>query len=119
MYLRFQTKIPDPQSGRPTGILVAAHQLRDSNRISTTDEKCLREYLSYFNEHLKIPACLKEPDHRRAISWFKEGSKMIDRVWAVKVLLEEYDIFIDLITTRSPGNVIYEDGHQVVAKPRR
>jgi hypothetical protein len=119
MYLRFQTIIPDPQSGRPTGILVAAHELRDSNRISVADEKWLREHLSYFNEHLKIPACLKEPGHHRAISWFKEGSKMIDRVWPLKVLLEEYDVFIEVTTTRDPGFLIYEDGHQVVADPRR
>jgi hypothetical protein len=119
MYLRFQTKIPDPQSGRPTGILVAAHQLRDSNRISVPDEAWLRDYLSYFNKHLKIPACLKEPEHRRAISWFKEGSKMIDRVWNLKAFLEEQDIFIDVITTRDPGTLIYEDGHQVVARSIR
>lgn len=46
MYLRFQTIVPDPQSGRPTGILVVAHELRDSNRISTADEKWLRDYLA-------------------------------------------------------------------------
>jgi hypothetical protein len=117
MYLRFQTMIPDPKSGRPTGIFVAAHQLRDSNGISVADEKWLRDYLSYFNEHLKIPACLKSSEHRRAISWFKEGSKMIDRVWTLKAFLEEQDIFIDVITTRDPGTVVYEDGHQVVARP--
>lgn len=117
MYLRFQTKIPDPASGRPTGILVAAAQLRDSNRISMADEAWLREYLSYFNEHLKVPACLREWENRRALSWFKEGSKMIDRVWVLKVFMEEQDVFIDVITTRTPGSVIYEDGHQIVAKP--
>lgn len=119
MYLRFQTKIPDGQSGRPTGILVAAAHLRDSNRISMADEKWLREYLDYFNQHLKVPACLKNPKNRRAISWFKEGSSMIDRVWNLKTFLEEQDIFIDVISTRSTGSVIYEDGHQVVAIPLR
>jgi hypothetical protein len=118
MYLRFQTIIPDPQSGKPTGILVAAHQLRDGNRISVADEAWLRDF-SYFNKHLEIPACLKEPEHRRAISWFKEGSKMIDRVWTLKAFLEEQDIFIDVVSTRDPGAVVYEDGHQVVARPRR
>lgn len=119
MYLRFQTIIPDHQSGRPTGILVAAHRLRDSNRISIDGEKWLRDYLSYFNENLKIPACLKEPKNQKAISWFKEGSKMIDRVWDLKVFLEEQDIFIDAISTRSPGIVVYEDENQIVAIPRR
>ena len=117
MYLRFQTKVPDPASGRPRGVLVAAALLRDSNGISMADEAWLREYLSYFNEHLKVPACLREWENRRALSWFKEGSKMIDKVWALKAFMEEQDVFIDVIITRMPGSVIYEDGHQIVAKP--
>ena len=119
MYLRFQTKSLDCESGRPTGILVAAHQMRDSNQVSVDDEAWLRDYLSYFNQHLKIPTCLNDPEHRRAISWFKEGSKMIDRVWSLKFFMEEQDVFIDVLTTRDPGIVVYEDGHQIVAKPRR
>jgi len=97
MYLRFQTKLPDPASGRPTGILVAAHALRDSNRVSMADEAWLREYLSYFNEHLKVPSCLRDSGNRRAISWFKEGSKMIGKVWALKAFMEEQDVFIDVL----------------------
>ena len=119
MYLRFQTKIPDAQSGRPTGILVAAAHLRDSNLISISDEKWLREYLNFFNEHLNVPACLKDPKNRKAISWFKEDSDMIDRVWNLKAFLEEQDIFIDVISTRSPGCIVYQDVHQVVAEPLR
>ncbi|TLD70796.1 hypothetical protein FEM03_10835 [Phragmitibacter flavus] len=119
MYLRFQTSISDVQSGRSTGIFVAAHEFRDSNRISVADETWLREYLSYFNQHLEIPDCLKDPGHRRAISWLKEGSKMIGRVWALKAFLEEHDIFIEVITTRDPRLVVYEYGLQVVARPRR
>ncbi|RYD32129.1 MAG: hypothetical protein EOP85_22055 [Verrucomicrobiaceae bacterium] len=119
MFLRFQTIQPDPGSGRPTGILVAAHALRDGNRISMEDEKWLREKLLFFNTHLKIPACLKEPENRKALSWFRQESKMIPKVWDVKALLEEYDIFIDVVSTRTPGNVIYQDGHQIVAIPSR
>jgi hypothetical protein len=119
MFLRFQTKVVDSDSGRPTGILVAAAALRDSNRISIPDETWLRGQLSYFNEHLNVPPCLKDLENRRAISWFKEGSKMIDRVWDLKAFMEEQDIFIDVISTREPGTILYEDGHQVVARPLR
>ena len=55
VFFRFQTKLMNTDSGRPTGILVAAHHLRDSNEISMVDEKWLREQLVYFNTHLKIP----------------------------------------------------------------
>lgn len=119
MFFRFQTKIPDPDSGRPTGILVAAAALRDSNRITIQDELWLREHLDYYNKHLKVPPCLKEWKHRRALSWFRSGSKMIPLVWELVAFMEDYDVFIDVISTRDPGNIIYEDGHQVVAKPKR
>ena len=119
MYLRFQTKMPDAASGTPTGILVAAHNLRDSNRISIEDESWLREHLSYFNTHLKIPPCLKDSTNRRALSWFVSGSKMIGRVWDLKALMEDYDIFIDVMSSRAPGSIIYADDHQVVAIPYR
>ena len=119
MYLRFQTKVRDSDSGRPTGILVAAHRLRDSNDISVEEEAWLRKYLDYFNQHLKVPACLSEPENRRAISWFKEGSGMIDRVWNLKSFLEEHDLFIDVLSSRDPGFIVYEDGHQVVVRPYR
>jgi hypothetical protein len=39
------------------------------------DEAWLREYLSYLNEHLKVPSCFRDPNNRRAISWFKEGAR--------------------------------------------
>jgi hypothetical protein len=77
MYLRFQTKMVDAGSGKPTGILVAAHQLRDSNDVTIDDEAWLRGQLGYFNEHLRIPACLKDPAHRRAIQ-LVQGRKQDD-----------------------------------------
>jgi hypothetical protein len=44
---------------------------------------------------------------------------MTGKVWALKAFMEELDVFIDVLTTREPGTVIYEDGHQIVAKPLR
>ena len=111
--------MPDRDSGRPTGILVAAANLRDSNRITIQDETWLREHLDYYNIHLKVPPCLKEREHRRALSWFREGCKMIDRVWDLVALMDEYDVFIDVLSSKDPGCIIYEDSHQVVATPYR
>lgn len=83
------------------------------------DEAWLREKLVYFNENLKIPQCLKDHQNRKALSWFHPGSKMIRRVWDVKALMEEYDLVIDVVNTRTPGNIIYSDKHQIVAIPSR
>ena len=119
MYVRFQTKIPAPESGRPTGILVAAHHLRDSNDISIADESWLRDELKVFNSKLPIPECLNDYVNRRAISWFIDTSPLVDHIWNIIPILEQYGIHIDILRTSSPGTIIYEDQHQAVAKPYR
>jgi len=40
-------------------------------------------------------------------------------VRAIKAILEEAGYHIEQIETRDPGVVIYEDGWQVVAKPKK
>jgi hypothetical protein len=42
---------------------------------------------------------------------------MIDRVWSLKAFMEEHGFFIDVVSTRLPGTIICEDGHQIVARP--
>jgi len=119
-FLRFQTKIPDRDSGKPSGIFVVAHELRDSRRVSREEEEWLRSCLAWFKMHLKVPAALQDPANRRAISWFKgDNRNAISRIWDLVAFLEDYGIFIDIVRTRDPGIIIYEDGYQVVAKPRR
>ena len=83
------------------------------------DESWLRDYLRYFNEHLKIPTCLKECELRREICCFKEGRSMIDRVWNLKAFMKEQDLFVNVFTTNAPGIMVYEDGHQIAARPNR
>ncbi len=119
-FLRFQTKLPDRDSGKPTGIFVVAHELRDSDRVSREEEEWLRSCLAWFKMHLKVPRCLRDPANRRAISWFKgDNRNAISRIWDLVAFLKDYGIFIDIVRTRDPGIIIYEDGYQVVAKPRR
>jgi hypothetical protein len=119
-YLRFQTKLPDCDSGKPRGIFVVAHELRDSDRITAEEEVWLTKCLAWFNMHLKVPACLRDPENRRALCWFKgDNRNAIARIWDLVAFLREYGIFIDIVRTRDPGIKLYEDGYQVVAKPRR
>ena len=58
MYLRFTILEIRPDSSRKTGMLVAAHELRDGGKLSHEDESSLRSMLTWFNEHLKIPKLL-------------------------------------------------------------
>jgi phage terminase large subunit GpA-like protein len=83
------------------------------------DEKWLRKHLDYYNMHLKVPRCLNELENQRAISWFKTESKMISRVWDLAAFMDSYDLLIESVNCRSPGMIVYEDGHQIVAIPSR
>ena len=118
MYLRFQTKIPNDRSGTPIGFLVAAHELRDEGSLDRDNEDWLEDLIAYFNTQLEIPACLNDDENRRGVSWFKAESSMIDQVWSLVTLLEEQGIFMDILRSEDPGTLIYEDEHQVVAKPK-
>ncbi len=119
-YLRFQTRIQNDYSHRPSGVFMAVNELRDSNQLTPYHSEELERHLSWLKMHLKSPAILKEDKNERAISWFHPRAKEpIRRVRAMIEILREYDIVFDQITTKRPGYVIYEDGWQVVAKPFR
>lgn len=119
-FIRFTLLSSDTDSGRKTGVLVAAHQLRDDGDLSVDEHNDLRLILSWFNQHLKIPKVLSEKGNARAISWFKtEAKKPLERMWALKALLDIHDINVEVHKTTDPGMIIYEDGWQVVAKPRK
>jgi hypothetical protein len=120
MLLRFTLLDRDPQSGRKRGVLVAAHHLRDSDELTWEEHRVMQEALRWFNQHLHVPSCLRDPQNRRALSWFKSEAKTpLCRMWALVEILKAHDVQVELHKTRAPGRVIYEDGWQVVAKPVR
>ena len=120
MLIRFSTLAHDQDSGRPGGVLVAAHTLRDEGDLSTHEHKALRTALTWFNENLPIPAVLAEPEHRRAISWFKPAAtEAIRRMWQLKEFLDAHGHHVNVLRTTDPGTVLYQDDWQVIAKPHK
>jgi len=97
-----------------------AFELRDSEKIEKHYEDELNKSIEWLKKHLKNPKPLQDKEHFRAISWFHPRAKEpIKRVRKIKAILEEYGYIIDVIKTKDPGIIIYEDGWQVVAKPRK
>ncbi|PTU32184.1 hypothetical protein CJD38_05855 [Stenotrophobium rhamnosiphilum] len=110
----------DSDSGYNAGILVAAHKLRDEGNLTVEEHRQLRLCLKWFNDELEIPTILKEPEHRRAISWFKsEAKEPIAKMWELKKVLIEHGIHVEVLHTIDPGVVVYEDKWQVIAKPQK
>ena len=118
--IRFTVLANDPDSGSTSGILVAAHTLRDESDLTVAAHGELHRALLWFNENPISPAILRRVKHRRAISWFKPAaSQMSRRMWQLKSLLETHDLYVDVLRTVDPGHVIYEDELQVAAKPSK
>jgi hypothetical protein len=110
----------DRDSGRKLGVLVAAHRLRDEADLTSEEHTILGEALGWFNQNLNIPECLKKPENRRALSWFKPTAKKpLARMWSLVEVLRAHGVNITVHKARDPGEILYEDGWQVVAKPRR
>ena len=120
MFLRFTLLDQDRESGRKRGVLVAAHELRDGDALNADEHRVLQEALRWFNQNLHVPACLKSPENRRALSWFKSDAEApLARMWALVGILKAHDFQVELHKTLTPGHIIYEDGWQIVAKPVR
>ena len=120
MFIRFVILKRDGESDSQLGIFQAAMKLRDSGALAAYEAEWLERDLGWLRMHLKSPACLREPGNRRAISWFHPRAvRPIEKARSIAALLEEHGLSVRTVTTSDPGIVIYADGWQVVAKPRR
>jgi len=70
---------------------------------------------------LKVPgAVVRDEANRRAICWFRESSEeVVSKAAELVVFLGERGYFLETHRTEQPGIIVYEDGHQVAAKPFR
>ena len=120
MFIRFTLLSQDPDSRRKTGILVAAHEVSDEASLPLADHRRLRELLDWFDLHLPSPEPLEKDENVRALSWFKPGAtEAVQKMWALKSLLDGHGIHVEVHKTVDPGGIIYEDAQQVVARPRK
>ncbi len=120
MYIRFVTARQSADSGFLEGIFQAAFALRDRGALESWEMQWLESELAWLKMHLKSPEVLREPENRRAICWFRPNAlRPIEKVRSIAALLKEKGEPVQMIKTRDPGILLYADGWQVVAKPRR
>ncbi len=119
-YVRFVVPGRDTRSGSLQGIIQAVSRLDALGQLEPHENLWLLEDMRWLNEHVKVPGCLSDPENRRAICWFRpHATRAINKARSIATLLKTKGIPVEMITTRDPGVVIYEDGLQVAAKPRR
>jgi hypothetical protein len=102
---------------RRVGPFTAAYYLREEVDVLSVDRLRLDRLLRWFEAELTIPPAGTIP--MRALFWFVDATPFWDRLWDLAHLLGTYDYTVELITTRSLGQIVYHDRHQVAAVPAR
>ena len=129
MYLRFTS--PDAlnlglRGGKLVhrGIFGPAYAVRRDKTYPRYLRNAIREELEWFEDKLPVPSRRhfqvrsKGWWYAQGICWFKSDAKeMISRAFGLRHLLAECDIFISEMHTDRPGQILYRDEHQIIAKP--
>lgn len=120
MYIRFVILRTDEDSHQKQGVFLIADELMRWAEVSPQDHHVLKMGLEWFNTNLPIPKRLKEHGTERAISWFRpDATEMIGKMRDICRVLEEYGHHVEMLKTRNPGTIIYEDQWQIIAFPPR
>ena len=119
-YVRFESQAPCEGTNSRLGIFQIAFMVRDAHETSRHDSHEISRQIEWLKSHLQSPDELRDPQNYRAICWFKDTAhEPMKRIWAIKPCVEAYGYWIDIVKTWTPGQIIYEDGWQVAAKPWR
>lgn len=120
MYLRFV--VAAPKARVAFGLFQS-----DAVRVLRCDlpdwlSTAIEEHYDWFNEHLPVPKRLTVVSRRRhvyaGLCWFRpEARAHIARARELALLLAEADLVTHVLKTRAPGQVLYRDAFQIVAKP--
>ena len=126
MYLRFVSPLRSRERHFNYGIFQAAYDCRNNERNPDFLRDAIREELWWFCEHLDAPDEweFEVRAHRQRLAiglcWFRaEAREMISHAYALRALVAECGMFITTLQTRQPGVILYEDRHQIVARPLR
>ena len=123
MYVRF-VGLWRGRRGSNLGMFRDASWTADDSRVHEALRLAIREQLDWFNAKLPAPErrffLVKSrgawlPD---GICWFLDDAReMIARAFALAALLGECGVSMTKIATRAPGQILYRDDWQIVARP--
>ena len=124
MYVRFHSPWAQVRHGIDYGIFRPAYACSRDERVPEILRLAIRHQLDWFEEHLPIPAwrsfCVRSRGQwlQAGICWFVDAAREpIARAYAVAGLLGECGVPVAKVATHCPGQILYRDHMQVVAKP--
>ena len=124
MYIRFISPERASRGRGYYGVFQAAFDLVYDDCTPDFVYAPVREILDWFNDNLPAPTGRdfrvrsRKRWHADGICWFRDDAQeMIARAHLLALLVSEWHVPIVTLTTRHPGQILYRDDYQVVAKP--
>ena len=118
MFLRFINPERDRHSQQKRGVFQVAYDLIHADETPLELWCRLDAAIRWFERHLIIPDRSRLNDC--AIFWFRrDAHDFIHRVWELSRVLRRCEVEVDLIRTRRPGYIVYQDCIQIAAIPFR
>ena len=124
MYVRFLSPMRSRMRGVDYGIFQCAIKCRDDYRNPEYLRSAIREEINWYNDNLPAPreGAFDVKSRKRMINvgicWFmSDADEMVRRAYALRALLAECGYAIVKKGTKQPGQILYRDNYQIVAKP--
>lgn len=102
------------------GLFQALDDARESPIAPDWALREIGELYGWFKENLAVPKTFGRG--QQGLSWFKPvATEHIANMHRLKLALEACGVHVEILTTRDPGTVIWQDRHQLIAAagPRR
>lgn len=115
-YVRIQGKNLARNTMHAKGVFSMCWQLIQQEVMDKEDADLYLEIDSWFAEHLPWPPQCK--NREPVVCWFKteNAEEMLTMIRPALWLLERYNVPYYLVYTNTPGEIVYEDQYQVVAR---
>jgi hypothetical protein len=120
LYVRFQAATPNRRGIRP-GVFALLNRAEQQGLLTAGQVSLKRSAYAWFDANLTDPSAVNPAVYDReryplAVAWFKASSHAhLD--WADRCagILAAHGVVCEEVRSPSPGVVIYEDQHQVIA----
>ena len=105
------------------GLFTAIDEAAESEHAPSWAIVEARSLYAWFKANLAVPEQFSVGGHKGfgqpGLSWFKPAAlEHIRQMHRLKIALEACGIHVDVLTTRDPGLIVWQDQHQLVAEPR-
>ncbi|MFN5128020.1 MAG: hypothetical protein ACK519_10695 [Sphingomonadaceae bacterium] len=121
VYIRFVCfQLVEGQRQR-LGLFQALDEARDCDFAPAWASRQIGESYDWFKENLTVPSRFEKTwggQGRSGLSWFKPFAiEHIKQMHQLKLAVEECGLHVEILTTRDPGTMIWQDDYQLVADP--